>query len=396
MRKLKIIGVLLFVILFTACGSDGITIEGKFYKTATFSDASDTMSDVVISGTCVDGFLDESGYIHFIVETGDGNTIDVRPNSHSFYSGEIDTAVFGKTIRLFGRFSNAESLFSENQGFCADYLDIDGVRYSGLVNFENLDFLLAPQEEPTAKPTPSASPEPTASPYPHVFSPYFQQILEGRSEIPDYSIYNDYAKNNGKEYTYIVMYGTFDNVYDLNGYLHIEFLENGENRYALCAGFSDEETKERLEELSGKEAEVLACYTGFSDISKTPCAILYEYYCDGEVHAEIWNKVVSDGFSDFGKPSGGKELEDFFPEAEDSSAIESSSAENFASTSTSDLDDSESSVIETSPHSGSVWIPTNGGTKYHTNSSCSNMENPQKVSEDEAIAMGFEPCKRCH
>ena len=43
-----------------------------------------------------------------------------------------------------------------------------------------------------------------------------------------------------------------------------------------------------------------------------------------------------------------------------------------------------------------VWIPTNGGTKYHSKSSCSNMKNPIQVTKDEAIKQGYEPCKRCH
>lgn len=42
-----------------------------------------------------------------------------------------------------------------------------------------------------------------------------------------------------------------------------------------------------------------------------------------------------------------------------------------------------------------VWIPTNGGTKYHRKSSCSNMENPEHVPISQAIEMGFTACKRC-
>lgn len=45
---------------------------------------------------------------------------------------------------------------------------------------------------------------------------------------------------------------------------------------------------------------------------------------------------------------------------------------------------------------GAVWIPTNGGKKYHTRSDCSNMKNPMQVTESEAINQGFTPCKRCH
>ena len=43
-----------------------------------------------------------------------------------------------------------------------------------------------------------------------------------------------------------------------------------------------------------------------------------------------------------------------------------------------------------------VWIPTNGGTKYHSKSSCSNMDNPQQVTLSEAQARGFTACKRCY
>ena len=43
-----------------------------------------------------------------------------------------------------------------------------------------------------------------------------------------------------------------------------------------------------------------------------------------------------------------------------------------------------------------VWIPTNGGTKYHSKSSCSNMDNPQQVTLSEAQARGFTACKKCY
>ncbi len=43
-----------------------------------------------------------------------------------------------------------------------------------------------------------------------------------------------------------------------------------------------------------------------------------------------------------------------------------------------------------------VWIPTKGGTKYHTHAGCSNMDNPEQVTQSEAESRGFTPCKRCH
>lgn len=42
-----------------------------------------------------------------------------------------------------------------------------------------------------------------------------------------------------------------------------------------------------------------------------------------------------------------------------------------------------------------VYIPQTG-SKYHNNPSCSNMNNPSHVTIDEALNMGFQPCKRCY
>lgn len=43
-----------------------------------------------------------------------------------------------------------------------------------------------------------------------------------------------------------------------------------------------------------------------------------------------------------------------------------------------------------------VWVPVNGGKKYHSRKSCSNMKNPIQVTEETAIANGYTPCSRCH
>ena len=43
---------------------------------------------------------------------------------------------------------------------------------------------------------------------------------------------------------------------------------------------------------------------------------------------------------------------------------------------------------------GDVWIP-NSGTKYHSNSSCSNMRNPSQVSLATAQSMGYTQCSKC-
>jgi len=42
-----------------------------------------------------------------------------------------------------------------------------------------------------------------------------------------------------------------------------------------------------------------------------------------------------------------------------------------------------------------VWI-TDNGSKYHSKSGCSNMDNPYQITKEDAQNMGYEPCKRCH
>lgn len=43
-----------------------------------------------------------------------------------------------------------------------------------------------------------------------------------------------------------------------------------------------------------------------------------------------------------------------------------------------------------------VWVPTNGGKKYHTKSSCSQMIDPIQVSLETAEENGYTPCGRCY
>ena len=42
-----------------------------------------------------------------------------------------------------------------------------------------------------------------------------------------------------------------------------------------------------------------------------------------------------------------------------------------------------------------VWIPTNGGKKYHSKKTCSNMIDPEYVTLEEAEQRGFTACKKC-
>ena len=42
-----------------------------------------------------------------------------------------------------------------------------------------------------------------------------------------------------------------------------------------------------------------------------------------------------------------------------------------------------------------VWVPTKGGKKYHTESSCSGMDEPIQMTRAEAEKLGFGNCKKC-
>ncbi len=52
-------------------------------------------------------------------------------------------------------------------------------------------------------------------------------------------------------------------------------------------------------------------------------------------------------------------------------------------------------ALERKGSAGNVWIPTNGGTKYHASSSCSNMKAPKKVTLEYAKSHGYTACKKC-
>lgn len=43
-----------------------------------------------------------------------------------------------------------------------------------------------------------------------------------------------------------------------------------------------------------------------------------------------------------------------------------------------------------------VYIPQNGGKKYHSNSSCSGMKNPIAVTLEDARNAGYEGCDKCN
>ena len=80
--------------------------------------------------------------------------------------------------------------------------------------------------------------------------------------------------------------------------------------------------------------------------------------------------------------------------ADSSSTGTSSSSSSLASASVSGSTEATTDAANTTE--ATVWIPTNGGTKYHSNSSCSNMKNPQQVTLSQALAAGYTACKKCY
>jgi DNA-entry nuclease len=47
------------------------------------------------------------------------------------------------------------------------------------------------------------------------------------------------------------------------------------------------------------------------------------------------------------------------------------------------------------PNEDTVYV-TASGKKYHSNSTCSNMKSPSKISKSTAISRGYGPCSKCY
>lgn len=52
-------------------------------------------------------------------------------------------------------------------------------------------------------------------------------------------------------------------------------------------------------------------------------------------------------------------------------------------------------ITLTQAESISVWISMNGGTKYHSIPTCSDMVSPRRVTLAKAQTLGYTPCRRC-
>lgn len=59
-------------------------------------------------------------------------------------------------------------------------------------------------------------------------------------------------------------------------------------------------------------------------------------------------------------------------------------------------EDNTSQTSDNNENATMVWVQKSGGSKYHSKSDCSGMQNALQITEQEAISKGYEPCKRCH
>lgn len=56
-----------------------------------------------------------------------------------------------------------------------------------------------------------------------------------------------------------------------------------------------------------------------------------------------------------------------------------------------------SPTADAAPQSGTVYVAGSGkGKKYHSTSGCSNMKDPVPLTQSEAEARGYTPCKKCY
>lgn len=147
------------------------------------------------------------------------------------------------------------------------------------------------------------------------------------------------------------------------------------------------------EELGYTEVVALFTSAGFTNVKAVPTEVEYtESVADGSV------VIVSVGdnpiFEEGARYSADTEILVHYR------AIQPKPVETPPPVSTEQPTESSKPTVETEEPSGNnevmVWIPTNGGTKYHSRSGCSNMKNPQQVTLDEAQSRGFTACKRCH
>lgn len=165
-----------------------------------------------------------------------------------------------------------------------------------------------------------------------------------------------------------------------------------------------------LTDADNKEHVILSINLESSDFTEQDsCVNAVSPIIDGVLASEYYGFISSMDFYMLvdGQPS-------YIVHVDDASAITSTNdignqldiqpqqnRENTGSDSTGSSDNSSSASTDTgntpsaSVDADMVWID-NTGKKYHSKSSCSNMDAPYQVTKSEAEAMGRTPCKKCY
>ena len=149
----------------------------------------------------------------------------------------------------------------------------------------------------------------------------------------------------------------------------------------------DVEIKE-LELSNNKIAKLVKYEDGYATIKFTAAGSESLYFSTGDIKSNSIFIKVTDPANIEKEPVA--EVPTTKPESTNNENVPGSGGETSGSTS-----NSQEEVVAPPPVSTYVWIPQSG-SKYHSNPSCSNMENPTQVTKEKAESMGFTPCKKCY
>jgi hypothetical protein len=120
----------------------------------------------------------------------------------------------------------------------------------------------------------------------------------------------------------------------------------------------------------------------------------------GDVDAEFYIYLDNGDIQELDLESSDDDISDnvLYGESDDTEAAASESTTQVPATTqapTTEATTQAPTVTEAASNTATVWIPQSG-SKYHSSSSCSGMKNPQQVSIDDAISMGYTACKKCY
>lgn len=120
------------------------------------------------------------------------------------------------------------------------------------------------------------------------------------------------------------------------------------------------------------------------------------FIADGDVNSNATTITVTDQAAEQAQKkaeeAAAKKAEEEAKAAEQKAAAEKAAVEQEAAEQTA-IEAQEETQQE--PQEQMVWIPQSG-SKYHSNPSCSGMDNPTQVTKSEAENRGYTPCQRCY